>query len=253
MSNCGYQQMNHLRNFSFGSVLLCLLGAPAMAESINLASLEWPPYTGDSLAKQGVSSQVVNAIFEKAGINAKFKFLPWQRAVDTARSDASFVGYFPEYADPSSPCLFSEPIGTGPLGFAEQSAKPISWGSLTDLKSIKIGVVAGYVNTAEFDQMVSAGTLKADVATSDELNLLKLANGRFDLAVVDQNVMQYLLQTSPKLKPLAAKLQFNSKLLEEKTLHVCFTNSPTGKQALEQFNAALKQLDIQQLNQQAQR
>jgi polar amino acid transport system substrate-binding protein len=243
--------MKHLDKLRSCAVLLCAISASAMAENINLASLDWPPYTGETLIKQGISSQVVNAVFEKAGLSAKFKFLPWQRAVDTARSDTAFVGYFPEYEDPSSPCLFSEPIGTGPLGFAEQSAKPITWNTLNDLKNIKIGVVAGYVNTAEFDQMVSAGTLKADVATSDELNLLKLANGRFDLAVVDQNVMQYLLQTSQKLKPLASKLQFNSKLLENKTLHVCFTNSPAGKQALAQFNAAVKQVDISQLNQQA--
>jgi len=243
--------MKHLDKLRSCAVLLCAISASAMAENINLASLDWPPYTGEALVKQGISSQVVNAVFEKAGLSAKFKFLPWQRAVDTARSDTAFVGYFPEYEDPSSPCLFSEPIGTGPLGFAEQSAKPITWNTLNDLKNIKIGVVAGYVNTAEFDQMVSAGTLKADTATSDELNLLKLANGRFDLAVVDQNVMQYLLQTSQKLKPLGSKLQFNSKLLENKTLHVCFTNSPAGKQALAQFNAALKQVDVSQLNQQA--
>jgi polar amino acid transport system substrate-binding protein len=243
--------MKHLDKLRTCAALLCAISASAMAENINLASLDWPPYTGETLVKQGISSQVVNAVFEKAGLSAKFKFLPWQRAVDTARSDTAFVGYFPEYEDPSSPCLFSEPIGSGPLGFAEQSAKPITWNTLNDLKNIKIGVVAGYVNTAEFDQMVSAGTLKVDTATSDELNLLKLANGRFDLAVVDQNVMQYLLQTSQKLKPLASKLQFNSKLLENKTLHVCFTNSPAGKQALAQFNAALKQVDVSQLNQQA--
>jgi len=243
--------MKHLDKLRTCAALVCAISASAMAENINLASLDWPPYTGETLVKQGISSQVVNAVFEKAGLSAKFKFLPWQRAVDTARSDTAFVGYFPEYEDPSSPCLFSEPIGSGPLGFAEQSAKPITWNTLNDLKNIKIGAVAGYVNTAEFDQMVSAGTLKADTATSDELNLLKLANGRFDLAVVDQNVMQYLLQTSQKLKPLASKLQFNSKLLENKTLHVCFTNSPAGKQALAQFNAALKQVDISQLNQQA--
>lgn len=243
--------MPQLRTPGFCVGLLLSLATPAMAETFNLASLDWPPYTGEKLAGQGISSQVVKAVFAKAGAGVNFKFLPWQRAVDTARSDAAFVGYFPEYADPGSPCLFSEPIGSGPLGFAEQTAKPISWSSLAELKNVKIGVVAGYVNTADFDKMVAAGELKADVATSDELNLLKLANGRFDLAVVDQNVMQYLLQTSPKLKPLAAKLQFNAKPLEDKTLHVCFTNSAAGKLALEQFNAALKQLDIQQLNEQA--
>lgn len=235
----------------FCASLAGLFGGAAGAETINLTSLDWPPYTGDKLAGQGITSQVVKAVLEKAGHSASFKFLPWQRAVDTARSDAAFVGYFPEYADPSSPCLFSAPIGHGPLGFAEPAAKPLAWSTLNDLKNSKIGVVSGYVNTAEFDKMVAAGELKADPASSDEQNLLKLANGRIDLAVVDQNVMQYLLQTSSKLQAVASSLQFNGKALEDKTLHVCFTNSAAGKQALEQFNAALKLVDVEQLSAQA--
>ena len=51
-------------------------------------------------------------------------------------------------------------MGSGPLGFAELSIHPIQWSALPDLANYKIGVVSGYVNTAEFDEMVAKGTFE---------------------------------------------------------------------------------------------
>lgn len=219
--------------------VLCLC-ATVQAQEFQMTSLDWPPYTGEQLSQQGVTTERVKALLAKAGHNLNVRFMPWQRAVDTARNDPAFVGYFPEYLDPASPCLFSDPIGNGPLGLAERKDKPLKWAVLDDLKPFRVGVVSGYVNTAEFDAQVAAGQLKVDPASSDEQNLLKLANGRVDAAVVDKNVLEYLLVNSPKLKEVAGQLQFNGQLLEDKTLHVCFTNSEAGKQARDIFNAALK-------------
>lgn len=169
------------------------LSASAYADTFQLNSLDWPPYTGAKLPEQGTSAKAVKEAFGKGGHKVSVKILPWQRAVDTAKSDPSIVGYFPEYYDASLDCVFSDPIGTGPLGFAQNSSKPISWQNLDDLKGLRIGVVAGYVNTAEFDERASKGQLNADATQSDEQNLIKLANGRLDLAVIDRNVMDYLL------------------------------------------------------------
>lgn len=209
------------------------------AQAVVLTSLEWPPYTGAALPDQGKTSQVVRAAFSASGEALTIKFLPWQRAVDEAKVNPDVVGYFPEYLDPKSSCLFSEPIGYGPLGFAQSRDKPVVWENLDDLKDKKIGVVSGYVNTQEFDNKVASNEIKVDSTNSDLQNLLKLSNGRLDLAVIDENVMNYLLTSEPKLKDVAAKINFNEKKLENKTLHVCFTDSPAGKIALQRFNDAL--------------
>lgn len=214
------------------------LSASAYADTFQLNSLDWPPYTGAKLPDQGTSAKAVKEAFGKGGHTVNVKILPWQRAVDTAKSDPNIVGYFPEYYDASLDCVFSDPIGTGPLGFAQNSSKPITWQNLDDLKGLRIGVVAGYVNTAEFDQRVSKGQLNADATQSDEQNLIKLANGRLDLAVIDRNVMDYLLTNSPKLAALKDQLQFNATLLEDKTLHICFTNDASGKAAADAFKQA---------------
>ncbi|MCJ8170521.1 substrate-binding periplasmic protein [Atopomonas sediminilitoris] len=222
----------------FAVVAVCAFSTTTVADNFQLNSLDWPPYTGAKLAEQGSSAKAVKEIYASAGHNVSIKILPWQRAVDTAKSDPNIVGYFPEYHDTSLDCVFSDPIGTGPLGFAQNSSKPIAWQSLDDLKGLRIGVVAGYVNTTEFDQRVSTGQLSADATQSDEQNLIKLANGRLDLAVIDRNVMAYLIDNSPKLASLKDKLQFNDTLLEDKTLHICFTQDASGQAAAELFKQA---------------
>ncbi|HHQ4892297.1 TPA: substrate-binding periplasmic protein [Aeromonas veronii] len=219
----------------------------SVAQAAVLTSLEWPPYTSASLPEQGKSSQVVTAAFALAGDPLTIKFYPWQRAVDEATNNPEVLGYFPEYLDPKSSCLFSDPIGNGPLGFAQRTDQPVTWQSLDDLKGKKIGVVTGYVNTTEFDEKVASKALSADATNSDSQNLLKLGNGRLDLAVIDQNVMTYLLESDPQLKDVAANLGFNGKILEDKSLHVCFTNSAKGKEARDKFNKALASDEVKKL------
>lgn len=70
--------------------------------------------------------------------------------------------------------------------------------NLHELAPYKIGVVKGYINTAEFD---AAKFLKKVESDSDEANLKKLLNKELDIIVIDKLVAQYLIQ---KHMPVAA-------------------------------------------------
>ncbi|MBB5019274.1 polar amino acid transport system substrate-binding protein [Chitinivorax tropicus] len=218
-------------------------------KTITLTSLEWPPYTGQALQNQGASAAVAKAAFEAMGYKLKIEFYPWSRAVGLVKTSKTHMGYFPEYhsTDNAKTFHYSDPIGKGPLGFAERADAPISWSRLSDLASKKIGVVQDYVNTDEFDGMVAAKQLKVDVATDDSKNLLKLGGGRIDLAVVDQNVMNYLLSNDKDLKSLKGKLKFNGKLLEDKNLFICFKKGPEGEKLAKLFNDGLKKINVDQI------
>ncbi|MGL5975125.1 MAG: substrate-binding periplasmic protein, partial [Aeromonas sobria] len=63
------------------------------------------------------------------------------------------------------------------------------------------------------------------------------------------NVMTYLLKSDPQLQDVAANLGFNDKILEDKSLHVCFTNSAKGKEARDKFNMALASDEVKKLMQ----
>lgn len=215
---------------------------PSPPGVVRLTSLSWPPFSGPELPNRGLSTAIVERTLARAGLSLTVEFLPWQRAVSTGLKEPGYAGYFPEYRSAAlgtGRCLLSDPIGSSPLGFAERVATPVDWRTLSDLTGRRIGTVRGYVNTDAFDRTVADGRLAVEPAVDDATNLRKLAAGRLDMAVIDANVMAHLLATDADLRPLRAQLRFNSRLLEDKTLHVCFRPGTEGEELRARFNRAL--------------
>ena len=231
------------------SLILGLLPAGLMAaepqESVPLVSLEWPPYIGESLEGLGPTYQIVAEALGRGGYAPKVEFLPWARAIEVARS-AQVAGVFPEYYEPARDAefLFSDPLPGGPVVFYKRRADGIRFaadprtdpeGAFLGLRQYRFGVVRGYVNTRTFD---AASYLTKDEATSDEINLKKLAYGRVDLIVIDALVARYLLQT--RLPDFADQLDLMRPPLEYKPLYVAFNRKhPKAGAYLAALNAGL--------------
>ncbi|XLZ71406.1 transporter substrate-binding domain-containing protein [Massilia sp. SR12] len=232
-------------------IMLCMHAVvmPTYGQSlprVQFTSLDWPPYTAQQLAHQGATSAVVSAAMASMGYRVEVSFYPWNRAVALARSRSSYIGYFPEYQskEASVDFLFSDPIGSGPLGLAEHADTPVHWERLDDLAHFQIGVVAGYINTEQFDDRVRRGLQRVDYASSDKQNLLKLAAKRVQLVVIDQRVFDYLIRHDPQVVAVARKLRFNVRLLESKQLHVCFRRTPEGERMRKIFNEGLRRINV---------
>ncbi len=216
---------------------------------VRFSSLDWPPYSGSSLSGQGANVIVAKAAFAAMGYELEVVFYPWARTILVAKTK-QFLGYFPEYyaKEIEKEFIFSDPIGDSPLGFVERKDTPVQWTTLNDLTSMKaIGVVRGYVNTAEFDRMVAAGSINAEPVVEDAINLRKVAASRIPLAVIDKYVLQYILKTDRHLINKSHLLQFNSRLMETKKLYLCFQKSANGKRHLKIFNEGLKKIDVEKI------
>ena len=218
--------------------------------TVHLASLDWPPYAGSSLPGGGASVTVLRAALAEMGYELEVDFYPWARVITIAADESNkYAGYFPEYfnQDIGQQYLYSDSIGSGPLGLAENTAHEVSWHSLEDLSGFSIRIVSGYVNTAEFDQMVADGALKAFPVVADKQNIRKVAYGRIDLAVIDQYVLDYMLMTDPELMPLKDKVRINNHLLENKQLFVCFKR--TYPHLADVLNEGLQRIDVARIQQ----
>jgi polar amino acid transport system substrate-binding protein len=215
------------------------------AETVHLTSLAWPPYSDKSLEQQGASVAVAKAAFKAEGHELIVDFYPWSRAVNSAlQANSKYVGYFPEYMHETSDFIFSDATGTGPLGLVQNSAKPITFSSVNDLSGKRIGVVQDYVNTKELDDMIASGTIKGDAAPSDVLNIKKVAAGRIDAAVIDANVLKYLLATDKSLAGIKSKVAMNTTLLEDKKLYIAFRNDAEGQKWQTIYNQGLAKIDV---------
>jgi polar amino acid transport system substrate-binding protein len=234
---------------------LCLILSLAAAGSaladtshtVTLTTLDWPPYTGSQLPEQGLNSTVIRAAYAAMGYKVRIKVVPWQRAVAEASLNPQVAGYFPEYdsAAGRKSFFFSDPIGRSPLGFAERMNSHYQWQQLAELARLRIGVVQGYVNTAELDERIATKRQNADEALDDTQNLLKLDRRHIDLAVIDRYVFDYLIQNDPKLKTARSNLRMNPHLLEEKLLYVCFKPSAEGKRLADILNQGLKRINVE--------
>jgi polar amino acid transport system substrate-binding protein len=244
-----------LRSLITALLLGLLLTAAATAQAqdedgtrrvVRLTSLEWPPYSGEQLRQQGASVAIVRAALAAMGHALEVRFVPWTQAVAIGQDSGSgYHGYFPEYAsaDVESVFALSASIGSGPLGFVERRSAPVRWNSLADLEGVPVGVVRGYVNTAEFDALVSAGRITAVPAGDDLTNVRKVTMGRLPLAVIDRNVLEYLMQHERAVEDAQRVVQFNPRLLENKSLHVALQRSEDGAWALRMINEGLQKID----------
>mgnify|MGYP001795416290 CR=1 FL=1 len=235
-------------NFSWLIVAATLTAAPVLAETkLSVTTLEWPTYKSENLPRKGVTTAVVERAFEEAQMDVKVATLPWKRAISVAKDDAKAIAYFPGYhcrhVDGFIP---SDPIGNGPLGFAQNTDTPITWQDVDDIgeQKLKVGTVLGYANTDEFDEKAGTGWVRAIPAPDDVTNLRKLARKRIDMAVIDKLVLSYLLATEETLESYADILEFNAKPLEEKTLFLCFNDTDDGREMRDMFNAGLAKVDI---------
>lgn len=241
-----YSCIMGLRLLSIFFCSLVLIGnVHAGDKTVVLNSLDWPPYTSESLLHNGATAEVVRAAFEASGYTLTIHFYPWARTLSEAVNNPEVAGYFPEYYSQARArqFLYSDSIGFGPLGFVQRKKQSIHWEDLLDLTHLRIGVVRGYVNSRDFDRLVKLRVLKVDESVNDMSNLRKLLARRIDLAVADMNVYRYLAGADPQLREGQQELEPNPKLLTTHTLHVCFRKDKQGKRLLKAFNEGLSQID----------
>ena len=231
-------------------VLILLSSQYSSSETVKLTSLYWPPYSGPELEGEGASIAVIRAAFESMGYKLHVDYFPWPRTLAKAEdSNSAYIGYAPEYYSPvvESKFIFSDSIGESPLGLMQRWHQPIQWQDIMDLRQYKIGVVRDYVNTTEFDYAIARGVLSVDESIDDVTNLKKVFHQRLDAAVIDPNVMEFLLNTHDEFAMHKKRLNINSKLLEMKQLYVCFRISEQGKKIVAVLNEGLKKIDREKI------
>lgn len=229
---------------------------PGGSKKVTLSTLNWAPYIDESICGQGWVQQAVVSVFVKKGYRVEVLFLPWKRAVSMAEN-GQVNAVFPEYRiSESAPSQvdkdilkrslieLSKALPGGNVAFWRRKDSDIRFdGDLKKLKNVAIGVVAGYENSPEFDELMQQRYFAINTAINDWVNVKKLFMKRIDLIVGDPEVFAHQIRTNLTEKESDVyfqELETVTPILAEQPLYLAFSKLfPGNVQVREDFNLSL--------------
>lgn len=217
----------------------------ASAEKIiNIATLEYHPWTGKNLKFNGFVNHVITEAFRRGGYTVRYTYLPWKRGLrETKNGDYSALSYVYFTKDREKEFYLSDPISEEKIVLFHLKANPIKdWEKLDDLKDYKFGATRGYTYNEEFWQAAESKRLKVDVTDNDMQNFKKLFAGRIDIFPSGLVNGYRILQKEFEAGKLEL-LTYHLTPLTNTTGHLAFTRSRQDSGSLLQiFNHGLKKL-----------
>lgn len=172
----------------FFSILLvcCLYGAgpllmlQAHAQTIHLKTENYPPFnmigSGDSIV--GISTEIVETLFKRAGVDYTLELLPWQRAFSLALNEQdNAVFSTTRTAQREAKFKWVGPLVENNWVFLAKKSRNISVQNLEEGKDYRVG---GYQGDAVALYLTDQG-YQMDLTQRDELNARKISRDRIDL------------------------------------------------------------------------
>ena len=232
-------------------ILLILLIIPSLLysqETVRITNGEWPPFFSEELKHGGVTSHIVSEAFALEGINVRYGWFPWARALANAKTgdwDASIGwGKTPES---EKDFILSDPILEGKIVFFHLKDYSLDWETLDDLKGIKIGAVIGYNYSVEFIEAERAGEITVERIGSEEQNFRKLLSGRIDVFVSNVDV-GYAVLNKHFSDEEHDRITYHSTPYKINELHLLFSRkNKKSYRLLASFNRGLQELKNQGL------
>ena len=215
--------------------------APASGEVI-LTTGDWPPYVLETGSDKGPMADIVIAAFKEVGITPKIVFYPWKRAEDEVRQGKAFAAFPYAITDERKKEFdFSDPMYVVKAKFfynKKYHSAGMPFEKLEDLRNYKIGGLLG----SWYEPYFKNAGLQVEYVNATDQNIQKLALGRIDLTVEEENTTWLLIR---KLYPNEVD-QFATleKPLEEpgvvNELSLIVSRSyPNSTELLKQFNTGL--------------
>lgn len=225
----------------FFSALVIALPLTVQAQTVDLTTMNWPPFYGDSLEKGGFISAIVDEALAESGYDSTVEFTAWQTALDNVKSgekDAILGGYYSE--ERAQEYYFSIPIYTVLAGLIKKPDFPLNnYDSFETLDQYSIGKLKGSVIGESFDNFPFSD-LKEYLEVSDAIKALD--SGEVQLYADSLAVAK----EAAKAEGLdASQLQILLPPLEENDLYLMISKSiPNAEELRDAFNKGLMEIQM---------
>ncbi|WP_404339957.1 substrate-binding periplasmic protein [Pseudoalteromonas mariniglutinosa] len=227
---------------------------------VKLVTLDWPPYIDENLCNKGWLYQLTVKLLLQQGYGVHIEFYPWARAVREAELGKADI-LFPEYyvADDvlsdnlinktrNQLLALSAPLPGGELSFVTLKGTKISYdGTIASVKNQLIGVVRGYKNTEQLDQLIEAGEINTIVANNEYQLIHLLLSKRVSLIVADLEVLKAsvhksVLSNTEKQSMIAALVALQPSLEYKHLYYQVSKANPEWQAILTAINSEIKNI-----------
>lgn len=218
-------------------LLLLTCSTQTLATDLNVVhSGKWPPYADASLPGQGLAVEIVTTALKRAGYTTYMRVDSLDRILEGGALGVYDVFATPWYSDARNQYLdYSEPYLESYIRFIKKKDKKLRYESLDDLKGVMVGTVQDYAYGPEFDQ--ARGIIKIPERNLIQ-NLLKLTQGRIDLTLDDELVVQY--EINSYMPNSMAELEFLAVPLAVRGIHIGVSReNPQHARIVDDFNKAV--------------
>lgn len=192
---------------NFKLLRLAFLCAGVMAPlSVYCAPLEvltedYPPFSmmNDDNQISGLSTEIVEALFKRAGVEYNISLLTWKRAYARTRNTAN-TALYSTTRTPEREALFKwvGPLVKNHWAFFARHDSALSVASLNDAKQYSAG---GYNGDAVARYLWTQGFEKLQLADSERDNLQLLASGKIKLWATGEYLGPYLARQEHVVAP----------------------------------------------------
>lgn len=168
-------------------VLGCLLaaGASNASEVLEFCFNEWRPYTyTENGEAQGLTIEITRLACERAGFEARFRELPWNRCLELVKQGAGMDAVLDAARRPGylqGPTSINVYTNT----FWVRAASPATRFETSALRGASIGLVRGYSYPESLLRLIEKTNMSVEYAKSDIGNLRLLEAGRIDFMIGD--------------------------------------------------------------------
>jgi len=210
------------------------------AEGLNIVySGKWPPYADANLPQQGLGVDLVTTALQKAGYDTFLHIDSLDRILEGGKLGVYDVFATPWYSDTRNQYLdYSKPYLESYIRFVKKKGSDFEFNDFNDLDGMMIGIVQDYAYDEQFNE--SRKLIKI-VERNLIQNLLKLKQGRLDLAVDDELVLQY--EINQYMPNSMNKFEFLSKPLAVRGIHIGVSReNPNHAKIVAAFDKAIAEM-----------
>jgi len=162
-------------------------------DSVRVVTEEWEPYNySENGELVGISTEIVKATLEKAGLEGDFRIYPWARSYHLALTTPNTIIYtIYRNQEREDKFFWIGPINLAPSHYFYklQSRSDIDLGTIDDARGYQIGVLAEYYSHQKLKEE-GFDEESLVISRTSELNIKMLIAGRVDLIPGEKNAIQ---------------------------------------------------------------